>query len=130
MTSMPATRIQDRARELYRRAGPQVDVATAARLRAARREALDSPASAHQRHLRWMVPAGACAMVALAVLTVWQPLHRPTPVAATTPALSTQPASTDVLPPNADQSDPALYQNMDFYAWLASQQPAKSGQRH
>lgn len=129
MTSTPATRIQDRARELYRRAGPQIDVATAARLRAARRKALDSSTSTQQRHLRWMVPAGACAMVALAVLTVWQPLHRPTPVAVTAPALS-QPASTDVLPPDADQADPSLYQNMDFYAWLASQPVAKSGQRH
>ncbi|HET7299606.1 MAG TPA: hypothetical protein VFJ01_03050 [Oleiagrimonas sp.] len=129
MTSTPATRIQDRVRELYRRAGPQIDVATAARLRAARRKALENPSSTQQRHLRWMVPTGACAMVALAMLTIWQPLHRPAPVATTTPALS-QSASTDVLPPDADQADPSLYQNMDFYAWLASQPVAKSGQRH
>ena len=130
MKPTPATRIQDRARELYRRLGPQIDTSTAAQLRASRRAALETSTFGYQRHLRWMVPAGACAMVALAVLTVWQPLRRPSPVASMTPVLSSQSTTADILPPNADQSDPSLYQNMDFYAWLASQKPTKSGKRH
>jgi|SRR5699024_1672371 len=123
-TTPTTTELQHRARELYRRSGPRVDAAVAGRLRAARRQAL-KPEPAHRR-LRWMVPAGACAAALLAALTIWQPLRQSLPVATTAPAASGQLTNSDVLPPDADQTDPALYQHMDFYAWLASQQSAES----
>lgn len=119
--------IKARAGELYRKCGPEVDTATAARLRAARRHAMEQ-ASAPRHHggkLRWMVPAGAFAMAALALVVNWQILPR-TP--ADTPHLGAPTAQTDeILPPDADQTDPALYQDMDFYAWL-SEQPAVANQ--
>lgn len=110
------------ARELYRRAGPQVDPAMAARLRAARREAL---AGAGHRRMPWMVPAGACAVAALALVALWQPLHGPATIATMAPTATVSADAAEALPPDADQTDPALYQNLDFYAWLA-QQPAVS----
>ena len=123
-TPPTTTDMQNRARELYQRLGPRVDHATAARLRAARRQALDARPGHH--HVRWMVPAGACAAALLAVLTIWQPLHQPSHVATMAPTASSQTSDADMLPPDADQ-DPTLYQNMDFYAWLASQPDTKPG---
>jgi hypothetical protein len=35
---------------------------------------------------------------------------------------------TEVLPPGTDKSDPALYQNLDFYSWLAANQSGSSSQ--
>lgn len=107
--------ITSRARKLYRELGPRVDTVTAARLRAARRNVMERAASRPRRPLHWIVPAGAFAMTALAVIISWQPLHR----LDTPPAQNA--ASEQILPPDADQTDPALYQNMDFYAWLADQ---------
>jgi hypothetical protein len=111
--------LADRARELYLRASRDVDTAAAARLREARRTALDAGESA-PRALRWMMPAGAMAVAALAVIVVWQPMRHATPIPAPT---AVNAGIDDDLPPDADSADPALYQNLDFYAWLA-QQPA------
>jgi hypothetical protein len=125
-TTPTTTDIAARARQLYRRAGPQVDAATAARLRAARRQALEARPT--HRAWPWMVPAGACAAALLAVVAIWQPLARTLPVATTSVgATSGQDAASDMLPPDADQTDPALYQHMGFYAWLANQPSHKSG---
>lgn len=108
-------------RDLYLRAGPRVDSATAVQLRAARRNALaNGQRRQTMRTMRWMVPTGAVAVALLAVVTVWQPLQRRTTL---TPATTHITDTTQALPPDAGQTDPTLYQNMGFYAWLA-QQPA------
>ncbi|WP_449429116.1 hypothetical protein [Rhodanobacter umsongensis] len=114
--------LEQRARELYHEAAQRIDPVTAGRLRAARREAL-AAAQAPQRHAaRWLIPTGAFAAIALAALMVWQPLPHRT---ATNPARMANAAdqSTDLdseLPPDADKTDPNLYQNLDFYGWLAA----------
>lgn len=113
-----------RARELYRRAGPRVDPATAAHLRNTRRAAVKN--NTHRR-LPWMVPAGACAVALLAAVVVWQPLQRAGTVATIAPAVSSNADVSQVLPPDAGEVDPALYQHLDFYAWLA-RHPAKRHQ--
>lgn len=120
MKAAPTTELETRARELYLRASPPIDSATAARLRAARRDALDAGTAPH-RNLRWMVPTGAFAVVALAVAVVWQPMRSP----ASLQQVSASSLGDDELPPDAANADPALYQNLDFYAWLAQQPPAK-----
>jgi hypothetical protein len=117
MTS-PDDRIEQRARALFRTASRELDPAMAGRLRAARREALQ-PVSASRRAARLLLPAGAFAVVTLAALMVWSP-HRsltPMPPSATT---MLAPADDGELPPDADSADPALYQNLDFYGWLAA----------
>jgi len=111
-------RFEQRARELWHEAAQRIDPATAGRLRAARRQALDSartPASP----ARWLIPAGACAMVALAALMVRQP-PRPQPVAAPHAVQAVDADVDNDLPPDAEQADPNLYQNLDFYGWLAT----------
>lgn len=114
--------IARRARALYREAGQCIDPATAGRLRAARRHALDA-AKAPQRHTaRWLVPTGAFAAIAFAMLMVWQPLSRG-PSMPVNHAISSTDQSADVdndLPPDAEKTDPSLYQNLDFYGWLAA----------
>lgn len=126
MKTSPDTDITTRARELYREWGPRVDTATAARLRAARRTALEQ-GTAPRRPLRWMVPAGAFAAAVLALVVNWSslPPQHAAPVASHVAVTDEQ-----ALPPDADQTDPALYQDMDFYAWLAEQPRVASRTAH
>ncbi len=124
----PLENFERRARELYREACQHVDPAVAGRLRAARREALASAHAAKHRRGRWMIPSGAFAMLALAALMVWQPLPHRTAAPSTHIAVAVQ-ANADLdsdLPPDAAQTDPNLYQDLDFYGWLAANdnQPA------
>lgn len=107
-----------RTRELWRKAAQHLDANTAAQLRAARREALQPSAAPQRQAARWLIPTGALAAMALAVMMVWQPLPHAPPTNQAAGA-----AAQDVdneLPPDAEQVDPGLYQNLDFYAWLAA----------
>ena len=114
-------RIVHRARALYREASQRIDPATAGRLRAARREALNTVKTPQRRTASWLVPTGAFAAIAFAMLIVWQPLsHGPT-VPTNQPVSTEQSADADSdLPPDAEKTDPNLYQNLDFYGWLAA----------
>jgi hypothetical protein len=109
-----------RARALYLEASRHLDPDVARRLHAARHEALAAARPVARFSPRLLLPAGAFAVLALATLMMWQPLRhadsaRPAPI-ATTPAAD---ADGD-LPPDADSADPQLYQNLDFYGWLAA----------
>jgi hypothetical protein len=118
----PNHAVERRARELYREAAQHIDPATASRLRAARRQALDAERSPTHHPVRWLIPTGAFAVIALATLMVWRPLPHHT-AAQPQQAVHATDASADLdneLPPDADQTDPNLYQNLDFYGWLAA----------
>jgi hypothetical protein len=118
MTS-PDEHLEQRARELWREAAQRIDPATAGRLRAVRRQALEAARTPTHRTARWLIPTGAFAVIALAAMMVWQPLP---PQHATT-AIHAASSADDLdneLPPDADKTDPNLYQNLDFYGWLAS----------
>ncbi|MFK2932654.1 hypothetical protein ISP14_17875 [Dyella agri] len=124
MTDKP---LEQRARTLYHEAARRIDPTTAGRLRAARREALAGTQHGHRPHhlARWLVPSGACAMIALAALLAWPSAPRPTAeapaTAATAAAAAGNGSETDnALPPDPEQADPNLYQNLDFYGWLAA----------
>lgn len=106
--------LERRARDLYVRASRDVDPATAGRLRAARRTALDHPRESVTRRL--LLPAGAFAVLALASLMVWQPGVAPSDMSMTAHPADAEPND---LPPDADSADPALYKDMQFYSWLA-----------
>ena len=111
---------EKRARALYQEATQRIDPVTAGRLRAARRTALQAAtthASSHHR-ARVLVPVGALAAMALAALMIWQPSpHQAVP---NQPAAAMAPEPDTELPPGADKADPGLYQNLDFYSWLAA----------
>jgi hypothetical protein len=105
-----------RARNLFDSAVSGVDAATAARLRNARRAALQPR---HAPIARFLLPAGAFAAAALALGLVWHP-HAGAPA---TPAVTVATAAgtgSDALAA-ADAADLDLYQNLDFYDWLATQ---------
>jgi hypothetical protein len=118
MTS-PDEHFEQRARELWREAAQHVDPATAGRLRAARRQALEAAHAPTYRAARWLIPTGAFAAIALAAMMVWQPLPTQHPTTAMHAAGSADDLDNE-LPPDADKTDPNLYQNLDFYGWLAS----------
>ncbi|WP_114239896.1 DUF3619 family protein [Dyella sp. C9] len=116
----PENHLERRARELYREAARQLDPSTAARLRAARRAALAGAEGSTyaQRLLQLLLPAGAFAAIAFAALMLSSPAQGPT-AASPVSAASTPSEADNELPPDAMAADPALYQNMDFYGWLA-----------
>ena len=127
MTS-PDERLEQRARALYRQVAQELDPAIAGRLRAARRDALQ-PAPPARRAARLLLPAGAFAAVALAALMAW-PTHRGTAVQVAPPVASNALMQEDSdLPPDADSADPTLYQNLDFYGWLAANDTSAPAQR-
>lgn len=112
--------LEQRARQLYRQAAQRVDAHTAGRLRGARREALRVAEAPPSRVARWLIPTGAFAVIALASVMVWQP---PQQNLAPAPTQANANSALDLdseLPPDADQTDPDLYQNLDFYGWLAA----------
>lgn len=114
------SRIVQRARELYRAAAQQVDPRTSAQLRAARVRALAAAHTGAPRlGMRWLMPGGAAA-VALAAMLLWQPATRMAPPAGTASSGIDNRDVDNELPPDAEQTDPALYQNLDFYGWLAA----------
>lgn len=117
----PDKPFEQRARELYLDAARQLDPATAGRLRAARREALAAAEKPVHHATRWLIPSGACAAIALAAVLAWPSLPRsgtPAPTAASTMASATE--NDNTLPPDPEQADPNLVQNLDFYGWLAA----------
>lgn len=127
MTS-PDERLEQRARALYRQAAQELDPAIAGRLRAARRDAL-KPTPPARRAAHLLLPAGAFAAVALAALIAW-PAHRGSPVPVAQPVAGNALAQEDSdLPPDADSADPTLYQNLDFYGWLAANDTTAPAQR-
>jgi hypothetical protein len=117
-----------RARALYREASHSIDPATAGRLRAARRTALEAAQKpAQPRGVRMLLPTGALAAIALAALMAWSPLQN-----RGNDALQAQmnvakviDAESD-LPPDPDNADPGMVQNLDFYDWLASNNNSSS----
>ena len=109
-----------RARKLWREAARQIDPVTAGRLRAARREALHATRTRMPHASRWLLPTGATAAIALAAMLVWQPLPHAPPSRQANQIVSATAEADNELPPDAEQADPTLYQNLDFYAWLAA----------
>lgn len=118
----PDMPFEQRARELYSEAARRIDPDTAGRLHAARRRALEAARTPARHRARWLIPAGAFAVIALATLMVWQPLpHRGATPSAHVADMAGAAADLDNdLPPDADKTDPNLYQNLDFYGWLAA----------
>lgn len=116
----PPQTLEHRAQQLYQRATQRIDPQTLNQLHASRREALRAAETPPSRLASWLIPTGAFAVIALAAMTMWQPgPHNE----ATPSAITYASSATDLdseLPPDADQTDPNLYQNLDFYDWLAA----------
>ena len=112
--------LEQRARALYQEATQRIDPVTAGRLRAVRRTALEAAAHTSPHHrARVLLPVGALAAVALAALMIWQP--SPGPQQDGNPqSVAVAEQENEYLPPGADKADPGLYQNLDFYSWLAA----------
>jgi hypothetical protein len=117
--------LMQRARALHEQACEHIDAGTRIKLAAARRSALAGE-SRHSRRVVWLPAAGAVAACALALGVVW---FRPQPVDSSS-ARAGQAAAIDTeLPLDADSQQLDLYQNLDFYQWLARQPRTHTGLR-
>ena len=109
-----------RARALHDHACEHIDVGTRAKLATARREALAAPERRPHRMI-WVPATGAAAACALVVgLALFKP-QTENPATPQTQAAATRDAE---LPLDADTPQFDLYQNLDFYQWLAQQPQA------
>lgn len=107
--------IERKARALYRRSCQALPAKTRHTLQRARLNA----ATTQPRRLanRMLMPAGALAASALALAVGWNyfpPLHHATPQ-------STHYSTDSTSAPVHDTDSTELYQNLDFYRWLATQ---------
>ncbi|QAU23048.1 hypothetical protein EO087_02785 [Dyella sp. M7H15-1] len=114
--------LEKRTRALYQEATQRIDPVTTCRLRAARRTAVEAAAAPAptQHRARMLLPVGALAAMTLAALMIWQPMPHQTASNTPTAAIATAAQPDTELPPSADKNDPRLYQNLDFYNWLAA----------
>ena len=126
----PDNKFEQRARELWHEAAQRVDPTTSGRLRAARRQALQSTQPTAHHRVRWLVPSGAFAAIALVAMLAWQPMPHDTLRAASSQTGTTSVAAEqdNDLPPDADKVDPSLVQNLDFYSWMAANNSAPANQ--
>lgn len=99
---------QDLRRTL--RDSENLDLVTAAKLRAARARALDA-AQPQRKPWLWALPAAAAAVL---VAALWLP---GAPPPAATPAGGSAGAS-EVLDVLVDEQGPEFYQDLDLYEWL------------
>jgi hypothetical protein len=116
----PGISAEQRARELWHAAAQHIDPSTVEQLHAARRRALRATRAPLRHTARWLIPAGAFAVIALATMMVWQPPHQATKPMQAIGAPDATAELDSELPPDADKTDPNLYQNLDFYGWLAA----------
>ncbi len=93
-----------------------VDSDTAQRLAAARQHAL-SVAAKPAMARRLLVPAGAFAAIALAVMVL-----RPQPQTIAAPAIANA-QGVDTLDLLTDDMSPAFYRDLEFYQWLEKERP-------
>lgn len=107
--------IARRAHDLYRRASNDTAPSVAGQLRAARRIAMAAPTGSAAT--RFLLPAGAFAVIALAAIMVWPSAERP---AALHPTIAMAVDADSDLPPDADSADPAMVEHLEFYSWLAA----------
>ena len=117
-------KLMRRARALHEQACGHIDARTRAELAAARRRAL-AAGNRHRHRAIWLPTAGAVAACALAIGVIW---FRPQQVAA--PSASGGPTAGEAeLPLDADSQQLDLYQNLDFYQWLAQRPRLSAGSR-
>jgi len=115
---------EQRARARYQEATQGIDAVTAGRLRAARRTALQAATvdTSPSHRARVLLPVGALAAMALAALMTWQPAPQPAQTDKSAQLSAAEQQDNEYLPPGAEKADPGLYQNLDFYSWLAANQ--------
>lgn len=115
--------VASRARAIFRTACEQADSYHTLRLGLARRKAVNA-GSAHRGLKVWAPLAGAAACCALVVGVVWLhpagKLQSSSPIAAATPALSSQ-SDADEAIPEVGSNQMEVVQDLDFYRWLAAQ---------
>jgi len=112
-----------RARELFLASAAGLDAGTLARLRQARQKAVEAAETPRSAWAGWRIPAGATALLTVAVVVSalwWNGLSTP---AAPEPFNS---ASNEDLPIVLTSDNLDMYADLDFYQWLETQDKAKA----
>lgn len=115
MNINPSDTLDRRARDLYRQSCEGLPAGSRHRLQKARLDAVATRPPALSRQL--LMPAGALAASALALIVGWNYLPRES-LSVPQPAAG---ASIQVPATARDGENMELYQDLDFYRWLAAQ---------
>ncbi len=119
--------LQQRSRELFDTSVANQDARTRSRLNQARQAALDvARGSATATPMRWLVPVGSAAALGLVVLTSVQFMRsgNETPVMEQPNAVASTVDDLEILT-SSDELE--MLQDVDFYAWLETQQEGAVG---
>ncbi|MGD9841959.1 MAG: hypothetical protein AB7F79_02375 [Steroidobacteraceae bacterium] len=116
--------LEQRSRALFNEQVANLDGHTRSRLNQARQAALaaargDSREEGKLASMRWLVPTGSVAVLALVGMVSWQ-LLRPVDVATTSEPQLVAVSTVDDLEIMTANTELELLQNMDFYVWLDS----------
>ena len=122
--------LEQRSRELFDEQVANLDGRTRSRLNQARQAALEASRGSSVPGARWLVPAGSAAAVALVALTTVQWMRNPgvesdTQVIAESVTPATAVDDLEILT-SSDSLD--MLKDMDFYAWLETQDARSSGE--
>jgi hypothetical protein len=116
------TRLAKRSREVFDDAVANLDGATRSRLNQARQAALQAAQGHPHSTRRWLIPAGSAAALVLATVVVVQLTQNSSQQVAGNADLSVARANAvDDLEIVTADADIDLLKDMDFYAWLDTQ---------
>jgi len=124
-TSNTDEKLARRARELFLASAAGLDAATLARLKEARLKAVEAVEAPQSAWGGWRIPAGATALLAVAVVgsALWW-------TGLTSPAVAPEPFATagnnEDLPIVLTSDNLDMYADLDFYQWLEAQDKAKT----
>ena len=112
--------LTQRSRELFDDAVANLDGHTRSRLNQARQAALQAAQGATSVTHRWLLPVGSAAVLALATVATLHGVHTERPVDDAMISVEHAAAVDDLEIVTAD-ADLDLLKDMDFYAWLDTQ---------
>jgi hypothetical protein len=115
--------LEQRSRELFDERVAHLDAGTQSRLNQARQSALDIARgkSRPMNGSRWLLPVGSAAALALVAVTTVQ-IMRPSSELPAIESSSSMASTMDDVEILTSTDELEMLQNMDFYAWLETQQ--------
>ncbi len=119
--------LAQRSRELFNERVANLDGRTRSRLNQARQAALAAARGSDRSGLRWWAPVGSAAALTLVAMIGWQTLHQGAEVQMPEPSVNTVAGTVDDLEIMTSNDDLEMLRDVEFYAWLETEQDSLPG---